>query len=292
MIRIVTRTATFVVCLLSLAAAQTPTQPNTATLLKTTYYKFAYLVSMNPAVEAALKAHSGIPVDDHEVARKLDANKLEVTLSNIKTGPVEQVLGKTWGSVDDVPWAPQEVLEVNVNSDDFQDFDQPKVSWQVATAKWIPADPRPPESLADAMLNKLTVKETLVAETQRLKSTLAWTQYATYTVTLRYGGKSVTYKTICFLADNNGVTQAMPEDNFLRANLFGMGGSLDVFPVALLHSSLSHEYAPLQQWLRSHTVDAQDCHTGGVEFCCSGDSCGIASTDLEHELSQPAGRKP
>ena len=258
-------------------------------LLTTTYYKHAYLVSMKPVVDAAMASHAGQPVDEQELTRKLDASKLEISLSDIKTGPLQELLSQKWGMVYDIPAAPQEVLQVNVDTHEFQDFDQPKVSWRIATAKWVTAEPPMQQELLNLFQN-WTVQTVLNEEQKRLNNGMKFTRYATYTVALHFRGKSVKYKALCFLGTEGKDVKALFEDGFLQSSAFSFG-SMDLFPTALLQSSLAHEYKPLQGWLRQHTVASQGCQTGAGEFCCTGNSCGIASADLENELAQPAGNR-
>lgn len=246
------------------------------------YGQFPYLVSMHPAVEAAIKAHGGRKIDDSKLAGKMDDSKLEISISNVKAGPIAEVLDKPLIDVYDIAIAPQQILRIDVGADEFQDFDQPKVSWPVADAKWVPADPAPPPDVAD-YLSKRPIKQILIDEENRLKSGLTYSRYATYNVSLKFQGKSIQYKAIAFFAvDKNGQTQALPEDGFLIATPFQTGGGIDYYPASLLHSKLAQEYQPLQQFLKSHTVDDQKCKSG--RFCCVGTSCGVASADLDREL--------
>ena len=275
--------------------------PGTGTLLcgqtdeesiRTMYYKHAYLVSLEPVVSGSMMAHIGRPIDEQTLHRKVDAARLDINLSNFKIGPIQDVLDRQWGKVYDSPAPTQEMLQINIDSRDFQDADEPVVRWQMGTAKWIPVDPVTPQDILD-LINSWPVKRVLDEEQKRLKNGVIYTRYATYTVAIRFQGKTANYKAICFLSTAaDGSVLALPEDGFIQSNLSGTGSSLAVFPTALLHTSLAHEYLPLQDWLRQHSVSNQACHSGRQEFCCTGDSCGVGSADLEHELAQPMGGSP
>jgi hypothetical protein len=268
--------------LLLLASTTAMSQVDSRHYLETMYGPFAYLVSIHPAVEAALKSHAGLATDESTVVNKLNNSRLEISISDIKDGPLAEVLDKPLGSVYDFASAPQEVLEVNVNRDDFQDVDQPKVSWPVADAKWVQADPSPPKDVMDFFM-KRPVRMVLSDEEERLKTGLTYSRYAAYTVHIHYQGKSIQYKAFVFFAvDKDGDIKALPEDNFLISNAFRIGGGINYYPSALLRSSLVREYQPLQQFLKSHTVNDQKCEK--ERFCCANNACGIASADLDREL--------
>jgi hypothetical protein len=271
------------------AAVAQPPASGEADFLRTMYGSFPYLVGLRPPVEAAIKIHSGDLVDEQALAKKIADSKLEITVGNIKVGPTEEILDRSLASLYSIPAPPQEVLKVQVDTDEFQDVDQSKVSWQTASAKWIPADPLPPQDVLDFM-SRRSIRLILAAEQERLNDGLAYSRYAAYEVMIKYQGRTQQYRAITFFAvDKAGERRALPEDGFLLA--FGVGGNMNYFPTALLHSSLAHEYQPLKQFLQDHAINADQCATG--RFCCVGSSCGIASADLEHELAQPVGgRKP
>lgn len=251
--------------------------------LRTTYYSFSSLVSMYPAEHAAMKMEQ---VDNAEMARRMDSSRLDITLSNIKAGPIQEVLQQKWVDVYDMVAAPKEILELTVGRDEFQDDGQAQVSWPVATAKWVPGDDPLPSDLAEVAA-KWTVERVLGEEAKRLKDGVVYSRYATFTVTLRYQGKTENYKAFYFFGrDSGGQEKALPEDGALRANVMLTGGSLDLMPIGLMHTRL-REYEPLKQWLTGHTLADEHCAGRSGRFCCVGDRCGIPDSDLKREMAKP-----
>lgn len=264
--------------------------------LTTTYAKFAYLTSIHEPVRAAMAADRGEPVDAASLNRKIDDARLDITLSNIKTGPIAEILGQKWLEQVDMATPPKEMLSVQVGTDNYQEIGKGKVSWQTATAQWQPSPDAAPSDLV-AVIKTWTVGRALSLEQERLKDGVTYTRYATYTVTIHYQGKTNTYKAMCFFGkDAKGLDKALPEDGYLESNAFTMGGSvssLDMLPTGLLRTHL-RDYPPLKEWLQAHAVTGPNCRTGAGEFCCVEDRCGITTADLNRELSQPVDswRKP
>jgi hypothetical protein len=114
----------------------------------TFYGKYAFLIGVNEPVQAAQLALRGHKVDEAELAKKTEDGQAEITLSDMKVGPMEEIREQKWFEMATFPAAPREALHVQVSTGTYNDIDAGnKVAWQTATAAWVTAQDPPPDDM-------------------------------------------------------------------------------------------------------------------------------------------------
>jgi len=256
-------------------------------VIQMTYAKLDYLSQLDVVSKAALRAYlPGGQVDRDEIDKELKDAKIDITLSDFRTGPLSEIEKKRWVNLVTFPQPPAEILDVKILGHEFTDADLPKASWQTVVTQWRPAE-QVNQTALDQELG-WTVEQVLKMQPGQPLGNIVYSRYVSYSVELNAKGKTCSYKAMFLFGTNSqGEEKAAFEDSFMALNGLSRDSSQEPSPNGLLQSHL-RDVPVLAEWLTKHSVSGASCSTAGTgQLCCVGSRCGIPDVDMRRDLMTP-----
>jgi hypothetical protein len=263
-----------ILCALLAGLAAFAANPQDEQTVRTAYAKLAYAAQSRTVYVEAMKHPDLKPP---ELTKKLQDNEIRFDISEMSSGALSDIGSRPYSDFVTKPDG-QDVLGVTHETATFNENGQ-RYSSLFAAPTW---DKESPENFGSTPSGAwdIPVKDAMAKTIGK-----NYNRYVTAIITVRFQGRSRTYRTLWLFGSNDVSAEPLAIDLVTGQVVrdFALEGT---YPSVLTDTSLRSR-AAVNDWLNSTQRFDASCRTGKQDVCCSAMQCGVSSEDLRSTKPAP-----
>jgi hypothetical protein len=228
------------------------------------YFATTYALPLTVLTEAASKG----TIDDRDTKDSLAvAESMDISLADIKTGAVAEIVEQPWSDFATIPDPGQDILYIDAeNPNDTTHYGTVKAHW----------GPQEKQNVDPAAAGK-TMQELL--EPLNALNNTTFTRYVSYTVKVTFNGRSMKYKAFYLFAEDPRKHQIV-DLHMTGPRYTDASGAYG--PSTLLYSKL-RDVPQIHDWILAHTTTDERCQSQN-QLCCLTGHCLYRRSDFDRKF--------
>lgn len=248
-------------------------------VVRVTYAKLRYAIKIGVIHDVVAKNSD---VASAELESKIAANEISFELSNFASGPTTDIAKRPYSSLVTKPNG-EDILDVATV--EFTSTEDLPATLEVRETR--EAGAKADWGTGQTVTGDWTVPFEQVAAGIDTQNRSKYLRYASYHVTVTYGGRSRGYNAMFLFGTGDFPVLAL--DNVTNNSALTSFVQKSVYPAILLESKLSRKPA-VANWLKSNQVRDPSCVAGQKQACCDATTqvCGPSEGDVRTSLNKPS----
>jgi len=258
-------------------------------IVRNSYAKFSFLCAVEAVSDLAQAQELGKPVDQYDLASRLDKAVPTFTLTDFETGAVASIADRPWGDFVTPESSVTLILGSGSSSRYYMDNGVQSL-WRGEHVFWTQA--RKSDAAAETEMMARPVSKAIEIGSpfwSGKENPVKYTSYVSFTVDASLNGKSTgPHKAIYLFGTDSHGKEFVAENDLISGASAGMWRILSTptYPEGFLQSRLRNT-SVVTTWIRDNEMPAASCDPTKRDVCCSHGRCGFSQTDLNRDLAAP-----